>query len=79
MGKIVSHCRGIIVKFRRNDVRIIKKIAAKYGEIERNRVDAILNIITKLLAEKGMGVLEHMRNIGDMVHLFHFHLKFMPK
>lgn len=54
-------------KFRRNDVRIRKKIFAKYGKKEKNRVNQILHVTSKNIARQNMGIiLEDLKGIRKL-------------
>jgi putative transposase len=44
---IAENTRSILRSFKRNDVRIRKKIASKYGKRRRNRVDQLLHHVSK--------------------------------
>lgn len=50
--QITSNTRDIIKSFKRNDVRIRKKIAAKYGQRKRDRVNHLLHNVSKIIVEQ---------------------------
>jgi len=49
--KIVEMTREVVASFKRNDVRIRKRIASKYGLRRRNRTGNVLHNITKNIVE----------------------------
>lgn len=49
---IAENTRSIVRSFKRNDVRIRKRIAAKYGERRRNRVNQLLHHVSKAVINK---------------------------
>jgi putative transposase len=54
-------------KFRRNDVRIRKKIFAKYGKKEKNRVHDILHQTSKKIVNQNMGIImEDLKGIRKL-------------
>lgn len=66
LGKIARQCRGTVSKFTRNDVRIRRLIASKYGKIETDRKRPILHLIANQIASHGLGVfLENLTGIRD--------------
>ncbi|MBM5805013.1 MAG: IS200/IS605 family element transposase accessory protein TnpB [Candidatus Verstraetearchaeota archaeon] len=48
---ITKRTRKIVAAFRRNDVRIRKKIASKYGRRRKNRISRLLHCATKTIVE----------------------------
>jgi putative transposase len=69
--KIADTTRSIISSFKRNDVRIRKKIAMKYGQRRRERVRQILNRVSKsIVAEAKAGrqaiVFEDIKDIRKL-------------
>ena len=66
LGRIARQCRGTITKFKRNDVRIRRVIASKYGKLETDRKKPILHSIVNCVAEQGLGVfLENLIGIRE--------------
>jgi len=66
--KIAGTTREIVGSFKRNDVRIRRRIASKYGRRRRNRVNHLLNCATKQIVEEAYDgreaiVLEDIRGI----------------
>ena len=58
-GEVKSH-------FKRNDVRIRRKICVKYGRKEKNRVHQALHKVSKKIVERGQGIiLEDLKGIGN--------------
>ena len=43
LGRIAQQCRGTVAKFKRNDVKIRRVIASKYGKLETDRKKHILH------------------------------------
>ena len=65
--KIKQKYRTIKSHFRRNDIRIRKKIFAKYGIKEKNRVSQILHNATKKIVTDNKGIiLEDIRGIRKL-------------
>lgn len=65
--KIKENYRKIKSHFKRNDVRIRRKIFAKYGKKERNRVHNILHQTSKKIVNQNMGIiLEDIRGIRKL-------------
>ncbi len=69
--KIAERTREIVGSFRRNDVRIRRRIASKYGRRRRNRVNHLLNCATKQVVEEASGskeaiVLEDIKGIRKL-------------
>ena len=56
LGRIARQCRGTVAKFKRNDVKIRRVIASKYGKLETDRKKPILHSIANCVAEQGLGV-----------------------
>ena len=54
--------------FKRNDVRIRKKIFSKYGKKEKNRVHQILHNASKKIVSKNQGII--MENIKGIRKLY---------
>lgn len=50
--QIASNTREIVKSFKRNDVRIRKQIAAKYGQRRKNRVNQLLHKVSKCVVER---------------------------
>ena len=50
--KIAETTKEIVSSFKRNDVRIRKKIASKYGRRSKNRIGRLLNCVTKDIVEE---------------------------
>ncbi|MFI5416823.1 MAG: RNA-guided endonuclease InsQ/TnpB family protein [Nitrososphaerales archaeon] len=66
-NQIKQSYRQVKSKFKRNDVRIRKKIFAKYGKKERDRVHNVLHITTKRITSQNMGViLEDIKGIRKL-------------
>ena len=64
LGIIARQCRGTVAKFKRNDVKIRRVIASKYGKLETDRKKSILHSIANCVAEQGLGVfLENLTGI----------------
>lgn len=67
VNQIKRTYRQVKSKFRRNDIRIRKRIFAKYGKKERNRVHNILHEASKQIANKNMGIiLEDLKGIRKL-------------
>ncbi|HEY8140477.1 MAG TPA: transposase [Nitrososphaera sp.] len=49
---IVENTRSIVRSFKRNDVRIRKKIAGKYGQRRQNRINQLLHHVSKQVVAK---------------------------
>lgn len=49
---IAENTRSIISSFKRNDMRISKKLAMKYGQRRRNRINQLLHKVSKHIIEK---------------------------
>jgi len=52
---IVESTRSIVRSFKRNDVKIRKKLAFKYGQRRKNRVTQLLHHVSKAVVEKARG------------------------
>ena len=52
--KITEMTKEVIASFKRNDIRIRRKIASKYGRRRRNRVNHILHSTTKSIVEEAV-------------------------
>ena len=64
--RIARQCRGTISKFTRNDVRIRRLIASKYGKLETDKKRPILHLVANQIASQGLGVfLEDLTGIRD--------------
>jgi len=50
--KVAENTRSIIRSFKRNDVRIRKKIASKYGKRRANRIRQLMHHVSKAVVEK---------------------------
>ena len=66
--KIAETTREIVGSFRRNDARIRRRIASKYGRRRRNRVNHLLNCATRQVVEEAYNrreaiVVEDIRGI----------------
>lgn len=62
--KIITLYGTVKSKFKRNDVRIRKKIFQKYGKLQRNRVNNILNCASKNITSKNAGIImEDLKSI----------------
>lgn len=71
IAQIAQNTRSIIRSFKRNDVRIRRKIASKYGLRRTSRVKQFLNrvskdIVTNAKMDKQAIVFEDIRNIRSM-------------
>ena len=65
--KIKERYRYVKSKFRRNDVRIRKKIFQKYGTREKNRVHQILHSVSKKVISENKGIiLEDIKGIRKL-------------
>ena len=51
-AKVAATTRSIISSFKRNDARIRKKIASKYGRRRRDRTNHLLHKVTKRIVEQ---------------------------
>ena len=67
-NQIKSKYKKIKSHFRRNDVRIRKKIFSKYGKKEKNRVHQILHNASKKIVSKNQGII--MENIKGIRKLY---------
>ncbi len=67
VGKIKHRCRETVSHFKRNDYRIRKKIAGKYGRIGKNRTNDILHKTSKRIIEAGhVPVREDLEGISKL-------------
>ncbi len=67
VGKIKRQCRKTVSNFKRNDHRIRKKIAGKYGRIGKNRTNDILHKASKRIVDSGhVPVLEDLEGITKL-------------
>ena len=67
VGKIKRQCRKTVSNFKRNDHRIRKKIADKYGRIGKNRTNGILHKASKRIVDSGhVPVLEDLEGITKL-------------
>ena len=69
--KIQQQSRETVSHFKRNDVRIRRKIASKYGRIRKNRSQWILNNVSKRIIERAKErkecvILEDIKDIRSM-------------
>jgi putative transposase len=69
--KIGETTKDIVRSFKRNDIRIRKKIASKYGNRKKNRVQYILNgvskdVVQRAYEEKSVIIFEDIRYIRSM-------------
>ncbi|MGI0004341.1 MAG: IS200/IS605 family accessory protein TnpB-related protein, partial [Candidatus Nitrosotenuis sp.] len=65
--KIKERYRHVKSKFRRNDIRIRKKIFQKYGTKEKNRVHQLLHIVSKkVVSENKVIILEDIKGIRKL-------------
>ncbi len=55
--KIKEVYRNVKSRFKRNDVRIRKKIFTKYGVKEKNRVYQILHVVSKRITSENQGII----------------------
>lgn len=55
--KIKEVYRSVKSRFKRNDVRIRKKIFTKYGVKEKNRVYQILHVVSKRITSENQGII----------------------
>ena len=67
-NQIKSKYKKIKSHFKRNDVRIRKKIFSKYGKKEKNRVHQILHNASKKIVSKNQGII--MENIKGIRKLY---------
>ncbi len=51
-ASIAENNRSIIRSFKRNDVRIRKRLASKYGQRRRNRISQLLHHVSKTVVQK---------------------------
>lgn len=66
-NEIKQSYRYVKSKFRRNDIRIRKKIFSKYGKKEKNRIHDILHKTSKQIANQNMGIiLEDIKGIRKL-------------
>jgi putative transposase len=70
---IVVNTSSIISSFKRNDFRIRKKIASKYGQRRRNRVSQLLHCVSKKIVaeakkEKSAVAFEKLTHIRRLYH-----------
>src|SRR5213594_622462 len=69
---IKSSSRQTIAKFKRDDSRIRRKIASKYGRIQRNRTQWLLHNASKKLVDysriNGLGIV--LENIKGLRRLY---------
>jgi putative transposase len=70
--EIAENTRSVVRAFRRNDVRIRRKLAAKYGRRRRERVRQILNSVSKdvVIGAKRNGHAIAFENIGGIRKLY---------
>lgn len=52
--KVAENTRSIIRSFKRNDVRIRKKLTAKYGRRRANRIKQLLHHVSKAVVERAV-------------------------
>lgn len=52
--QIAENTRSIVRSFKRNDVRIRKKIASKYGRRRANRIRQLMHHVSKAVVEKAV-------------------------
>jgi len=69
--KIAKRTKKIVASFRRNDLRIRKRIASKYGRRRKNRIKYLLHRATKSIVESAVEngeaiVLEDIRGIRKL-------------
>ena len=70
-SRIVTMTREVVGSFKRNDVRIRKKLAFKYGMRRRNRINSIVHRVTKDIIETALEnreaiVLEDIKGIRTL-------------
>ncbi len=70
-GKIVETTVEMVASFKRNDARVRKKIASKYGRRRRNRINHMLHCVTKDIVTRSYEnkeaiVLEDIRGIRGL-------------
>lgn len=78
--QIAENTRGIVGSFKRNDIRIRKKIASKYGRRKSNRIKQLLHRLSKIVVqrareEKTMLVFEDIRHIRKLYQTNSHHRK----
>jgi putative transposase len=66
--RIKEKYRHIRSKFKRNDIRIRKKIFQKYGNIENNKIKQRLHCVSKKISRQNMGVV--MEDLGGIRRLY---------
>ena len=66
--RIITSYSTVKSKFRRNDVRIRKKLFQKYGKLQKNRVHNIIHCTSKKIVSQNAGII--MENIKGISKLY---------
>lgn len=76
--QIAENTREIVRSFKRNDIRIRKKIASKYGRRKSNRIKQLLHRLSKTIVQQAKGektalVFEDIRHIRKLYQTNNHH------